>query len=413
MILANKAYSQTNVSDTLSIDIKNAEKIFIDKNLSLLAAKYNVDANAMLVNQAQKWDNPILMLDQNIYNHVTKKYFDATNSGQTYGQVQQLIKLGGKRKAAVAIAKDNLEIAKLQLDDLLRNLRYTLHTDLYNAANFLQAEKLFADEINEMQKLTFAIGEQVKVGNAAMKDLLRVQAELFSVQNDALQNQKQLVAVEAEIRQLLLLPENAFVKPAVSDSLQNNLVEKINVADLFNEAKNNRPDYKIQQTQTLQQQHNLNLQRASEVPDLTVGTEYDHNSNYISDYWGLTLAMPLPILNTNRNNVKAAKNYLSEQQQNELQFEKNIATDVSSAYIKLKNTIALNSSVNETLGTKYDLMMRNMIQNYQQRNISLLELMDFFDTYKDAKLKALQLLNDSHNAVEDLNLSVGKQVIGQ
>jgi cobalt-zinc-cadmium efflux system outer membrane protein len=246
-----------------------------------------------------------------------------------------------------------------------------------------------------------------------MKDLLRVQAELFSVQNDALQNQKQLVAVEAEIRQLLLLPENAFVKPAVSDSLQNNLVEKINVADLFNEAKNNRPDYKIQQTQTLQQQHNLNLQRASEVPDLTVGTEYDHNSNYISDYWGLTLAMPLPILNTNRNNVKAAKNYLSEQQQNELQFEKNIATDVSSAYIKLKNTIALNSSVNETLGTKYDLMMRNMIQNYQQRNISLLELMDFFDTYKDAKLKALQLLNDSHNAVEDLNLSVGKQVIGQ
>jgi cobalt-zinc-cadmium efflux system outer membrane protein len=163
----------------------------------------------------------------------------------------------------------------------------------------------------------------------------------------------------------------------------------------------------------LQQQHNLNLQRAGEVPDLTVGTEYDHNSNYISDYWGLTLAMPLPIFNTNRNNVKAAKNYLSEQQQTELQFEKNIATDISSAYIKLKNTIALNNSVNETLGTKYDKMMLNMIQNYQQRNISLLELMDFFDTYKDAKLKALQLLNDSHNAVEDLNLSVGKQVIGQ
>ncbi|MFM2048933.1 MAG: hypothetical protein RI955_1481, partial [Bacteroidota bacterium] len=32
-------------------------------------------------------------------------------------------------------------------------------------------------------------------------------------------------------------------------------------------------------------------------------------------------------------------------------------------------------------------------------------------TYKDAKLKALQLLNDSHNAVEDLNLSVGKNVV--
>ncbi len=410
-LIANFATAQTNNTDTLKLNIQQAEKIFMDKNLSILAAKYNIDAYSALVSQAKKWDNPTLNIDENIYNQYTKKYFDNTSTGQTYVQVQQLIKLGGKRKAAVAIAKDNYEIAKLQLDDLLRNLRLTLHSDLFNAKNFIEADKLFADEITELEKLTNAISEQVKVGNAATKDLLRVQADLFSTKNDRLQNQKQLIDVEAELRQLLLLPENNYVMPMVSDSISSAAVEKLDAGNLFLIAKDNRSDFKIQQMQTLQQQHNVDLQRAGEVPDLTLGPEFDHNSNYITDYWGLAISMPLPILNTNRKNVKAAKSFLSQSQEQQMQLEKNVATDVTSAVQKLKSSATLNQNVSENLGKKYDEMLNNMLLNYRQRNLSLLELMDFFDTYKDTKLKALQLINDTHNAIEEVNFSVGKNVI--
>ena len=410
-LIANFATAQTNNTDTLKLNIQQAEKIFMDKNLSILAAKYNIDAYSALVSQAKKWDKPKLNIDENIYNQYTKKYFDNTSTGQTYVQVQQLIKLGGKRKAAVAIAKDNYEIAKLQLDDLLRNLRLTLHSDLFNAKNFIEADKLFADEITELEKLTNAISEQVKVGNAATKDLLRVQADLFSTKNDRLQNQKQLIDVEAELRQLLLLPENNYVMPMVSDSISSAAVEKLDAGNLFLIAKDNRSDFKIQQMQTLQQQHNVDLQRAGEVPDLTLGPEFDHNSNYITDYWGLAISMPLPILNTNRKNVKAAKSFLSQSQEQQMQLEKNVATDVTSAVQKLKSSATLNQNVSENLGKKYDEMLNNMLLNYRQRNLSLLELMDFFDTYKDTKLKALQLINDTHNAIEEVNFSVGKNVI--
>ncbi len=412
IIAAVSASAQT-ANDTLRLTLQQAEKIFMDKNLSILAAKYNIDAYSALVSQAKKWDNPTLNIDENIYNQYTKKYFDNTNTGQTYVQVQQLIKLGGKRKAAVAIAKDNYEIAKLQLDDLLRNLRLTLHSDLFNAKNFIEADKLFADETTELEKLANAIGEQVKVGNAAAKDLLRVQADLFGTKNDRLQNQKQLIDVEAELRQLLMLPENAYVMPMVSDSISSTAVEKLDAGNLFLIAKDNRSDFKIQQMQTQQQQHNVDLQRAGEVPDLTLGPEFDHNSNYITDYWGLAISMPLPILNTNRKNVKAAKSFLSQSQEQQLQLEKNVATDVSSAVLKLKSSATLNENVSENLGKKYDEMLNNMLLNYRQRNLSLLELMDFFDTYKDTKLKALQLINDTHNAIEEVNFSVGKSIIAQ
>jgi cobalt-zinc-cadmium efflux system outer membrane protein len=42
------AYAQT---DTLKITFKDAEKAFLDKNLNLLAQKYNVDAAQALLNK--------------------------------------------------------------------------------------------------------------------------------------------------------------------------------------------------------------------------------------------------------------------------------------------------------------------------------------------------------------------------
>ena len=53
----------TNVAaqDTLSITIQDAEKIFLQNNLSLLAAKYNIDANRALIRQAKLWDNPVII----------------------------------------------------------------------------------------------------------------------------------------------------------------------------------------------------------------------------------------------------------------------------------------------------------------------------------------------------------------
>ncbi len=50
-------------SDTLQLSLPQAEKRFLDSNLSLLAAHYNVDAQKALIQQAKLWDNPTLNTD--------------------------------------------------------------------------------------------------------------------------------------------------------------------------------------------------------------------------------------------------------------------------------------------------------------------------------------------------------------
>jgi cobalt-zinc-cadmium efflux system outer membrane protein len=52
-----------------------------------------------------------------------------------------------------------------------------------------------------------------------------------------------------------------------------------------------------------------------------------------------------------------------------------------------------------------------MLQGYRQRQISLIEFVDFFDTYKDTKLMILQQQFNLQKAIADLNLATGITVI--
>ena len=77
--------------DTLYLTLLQADRLFIDSNLLLLAAHYNVDANNALIGQAKLWNNPVLNTDQVI--NAGGKFFpygknpDGTYNGQYYIQI--------------------------------------------------------------------------------------------------------------------------------------------------------------------------------------------------------------------------------------------------------------------------------------------------------------------------------------
>src|SRR5664279_3741229 len=123
-----KAFSQ---DDTLRITVDESEKMFLQNNLSILAAKYNIDANRALVRQAKLWDNPVISTDQNIYDAQGGFFKHDQTNGQVYVQVMQLLRTAGKRNKLAQLAEDNTTISTSQFDDLLRTLRYTLMGDLY------------------------------------------------------------------------------------------------------------------------------------------------------------------------------------------------------------------------------------------------------------------------------------------
>lgn len=64
----------------LSLD--DALERFAACNLSLIAERYNIDMAEAQVMQAKLFENPVISLEQNIYNRNNGKYFDLGKEGE-------------------------------------------------------------------------------------------------------------------------------------------------------------------------------------------------------------------------------------------------------------------------------------------------------------------------------------------
>jgi cobalt-zinc-cadmium efflux system outer membrane protein len=402
---ALKANCQT---DTLRINFKEAESLFLKNNLSLLAQKYNIEATKALVDQAKYWDNPTLSTDQNIHDG-NGKFFDHSNgNGQIYAQLTQLFKTAGKRGKEVQVAKDDARIQQAEFNDLLRNLHYNLQLDFAQLANLIEQSKVYTSEITSVNNLIAGVSKSYSVGNSSLRDVIRLKALLYSLQNDLTENNRQLNDLQSQLKTLLATSPMAYVVPKVDVSV---IDVQLDANSLIEIAKSNRGDYLSNQYQYDQAGHKLALQQAQAVPDVTVGVEFDQHSSYAPNYWGLTLAVPLPLFDRNKGNIKSAKSNIQSLQSTYKNSELQLQNDVVSAVQQYNLSQQMLSANQVDFYQQYDKLFDNMFKAYKERQLSLVEFIDFFDSYKDTKLKVISQQYNLQKAIADLNFSVGATVI--
>ena len=399
-------------TDTLSINLQQAEKQFIDSNFVLLAAHYNVDAQKALLEQAKLWQNPVLNTDQVIA--ADGKFFpygknpDGSFSGQYFIQVQQLIQTAGKRGKLINLATTNTKLSELQLQDLLRNLRYQLHQDYFTLQQQLGIAKIYQSQTTQLNKLSAGMQAQLNAGNIAQKDFVRIQALVIALQQDVTDLYKSIADTENDLKTLLQIKDaSIFVKPA--DEISSNPIQlPESLESLTHIALQSNPHYLLQQTQTVFQQQNLSYQKALRTPDITLGPNFDRNSNYAPSYVGLGISLPIPVLNKNQGNIKSAEFTVKQQQAITQSAETELRNNISSAYKKFLLTIEQNNATQKDFYSKYETIYNNMLQSYRDRQISLLEFLDFFNDYTSSQQRLLQQQLNLQLAKEELQFYTGK-----
>ncbi len=398
--------------DTLKITIAESEKIFLQNNLSILAARYSVDANRALIRQARFWDNPVISTDQNIYDKQGGFFKHDQANGQVYVQVMELIKTAGKRNKLAQLAMDNVTISTAQFDDLVRTLRYVLISDLYEIEHQLKIKRVYDAEINELQTLVTGMDEELKAGNISVKDNIRIKALLFSLQNELVNVDAQLIPLESEVKLLLRSNDSAFILPVMNYYLPDLIKKEIPAKeDLIGVADSTRPEIKIAHSQLDYANHNFIYQKALAKADISIGTEYDQRSSYAPDYVGLAISFPLNIFNRNQGGIASAQYTIKQQQILYDGQVSQIENDISSALAKVKFYQGVNNLEQLDFAQQYDTVFQNMLKSYEQRQVSLLEFIDFADAYKDTKLKLLEQHTGLIKALVDLNYQTGKDVI--
>ena len=409
----NNARPQVSLStDTLSLSMQEAENLFLKNNFDLLAAKYQIkEADAAMI-QARLWDNPNFNFEQGAYNGDTKKWFDFSKSGESAASVQQLIYLAGKRNKRINIEKINLQMTRYQFYDLIRTLRFELRTSFVELYCLQQTLSVYDRELEPLNTLIEAYYTEYQKGNVAFKELARLQALQFSLENEKLEVTKNVYEKQANMILLIGDSLSRSIKPVISfSSLDGINPNSFNLVQLIDSALNNRSDLKIAESQIESEKMNLSLQKAMRVPDMTIGARYDKAGSYVHNYNAVSLGFDLPLWNHNQGNIKISENKIEENKVVKNQKELEIKSEITKAYIQFIETDKLYKSSSRRFDSNFEKLFNGLADAYKNHTISLLEFIDYFETYKDSKIEYYHLLNNRFEAIESLNLAVGTTII--
>ena len=396
--------------DTVHITLQDAEGQFIQRNFLLLASKYQVSTADAAIIQAKLYPNPNFAIEQGVYNQDTKKWFDLSSTGETALSLQQLIILAGKRNKQIDIAKINCRISIYQFYDLVRTLRYELRSSFYGIYFLHDAIEVYDKEIESLKTLIDVYTSQYNKGNIAFKELARLQALQFSLQNERLDLVKQ--STEKQLNLGLLTGDTLLrpVSPVMITGFNEMDVSKLNYVELVDSALVNHYDLRTAHSQVELSQSNLALQKALKTPDLLLGANYDKAGNYVRNYNALSLAIDLPFWNRNQGNIRAAQFQIEANKQLQSEVELQVRNDISNAYRQLLETDKLYKTASLQFTSDYEKLLDGITKGYQNHAISLLEFIDYYETYKNSKLQLNHLQNNRLDALENLNLATGTTI---
>src|SRR5690606_8321213 len=210
---------------------------------------------------------------------------------------------------------------------------------------------------------------------------------------------------------LMKIPADVELQIAVEDFRPELDLPLFTVEDLLAEAKKNRPDYKLAGLEEKFSQNLLSYEKSQRIPDLNFNIAYDRGGNILYNFVGFGLSFDLPVFDRNQGNIKSAH---IEIQQSQLQLEQKeleLENEVFSAFRNFQNALTFLNEIDPEYETGLDELLESYTRNFSARNISLLEYLDFFETYLENKEIILDARKEMRDSMEEMNYIIGKNLI--
>ena len=376
------------------LTLKEAEQRFLERNLSLIAERYNIDMAQAQVLQAKLFENPVISLEQNVYNRLNGKYFDFGKEGEMVVGIEQVIRLAGQRNKQVKLEKINKEIAEYQFEEVMRTLRQELNEKFVQVYFLSKSISIYEKEVNSLQELLAGMKLQQEKGNISLMEMSRLESMLFSLKKEKNERENELLTLRGELNVLLNLPGDTMVELSLDEEVLKQLdLSQLSFADL-KAMVNERPDLKIARSTVSASRANLKLQKSMAFPEFSVNGSYDRAGNFINNYFAIGVSLSVPIFNRNQENAA-----------NRADME------LYTAYASLDKAVQLYQSTNMELERNFEKLIAGVNENFKKRNISLLEFIDYYDSYKETCIQLHEIKKDVFLAMENLNTTIGQTIL--
>lgn len=400
----------------ITVTEQQAVALFYQNNLSLLAAKFNIDSAQAQEIIAAAIPNPVFTFTTSTI-PIARPRPDQRNAPlpAISPQVEQLIETAGKRRLRMESSALGTKASGFDLLDTTRVLTNAVRRSYYNLLLAQKVGQVANENSGHYQEILKANSIRLKAGDIPAIHLVRIEMESLKAQSEQDQAQAALSQARAELLLMLGWPENSMkiiaaevwpeAKPEIALAKHDQLTER---------ALEQRPDLRAARARIEQARKSLELAQRMAIPDVTVSAFFQRDpGNFITNSTGVGISVPLPLFYRQEGQIAKAGVDLHAVELQLQQNEQTIRAEI------MKTLSAWQSA--DTIARRYETSVIQRIEALRKTQetaflkgaVGLLDLIDTERNYKIMMLDYYAALAGRSKAWADLLMVCGEETRAQ
>jgi cobalt-zinc-cadmium efflux system outer membrane protein len=385
--------------------------LFMQQNLALMAAKSQVDMATAQVVIAKELTNPTVSLsvaglgdtkDWEGGNSYWDKPFNNNLS------ISQLIETAGKRQLRIEGADIGLSAQSLLFTDLVRSLKRDLLNTYYAVVMNQRRVRIYDEILVQLNGMLTANALRWKAGDISETEFRRIELEVFKAKTDVEQAHLDLDLSRQQLNEMLAHGLQ-WESLTVNDDFPVRQLPSLKQQQLLDSALAQRADVQAAALAVQQQDTQLRFAEALKVPDLTVGVQYVHDASaFLRDSAGVGVSLSVPLWHQYQGEVEQAR---ASKRGAEVAFEqlkKQVQTQVGLSFAEFRQKKQVLQRFDQDVISRAKQVQASSALAYRQGAISLLELLDAENNYRNTMLSYTQALYDQTAAWFNLMYAMGE-----
>jgi cobalt-zinc-cadmium efflux system outer membrane protein len=386
----------------------------IERNLDLVAARYEVPiARAETITAALR-PNPVLALGGDHLNLLPPRYSLLNNAGpeEYNARLDYTLERGGKRGLRVEVARAAESVAELLVVEAVRQLALQVQTTYVEVLR-AKADLAVAEEIAATFAEIARINEErVRRGDLAEVEAIRSQVAVLQFETTVRQAELAVATARTRLQVLLGRGPGAAVADPTEELRRQEGIRTLE--ELRNEAMRQRPDLEAQRRERVRTVADTRLQAANAKVDHVIGTEYRRQQGLAGtgNSIGLFWEAPLPVFNRNQGGIERARQVQLQTEARTRAIEATVRNEVEVAWLTVQNSLRNLERIERTLLPRAREVRDITDYSYRRGEASFLEFLDAQRAYSETR----QSLNDSlarlAQSLYELDAATGATTVG-
>lgn len=369
---------------TEPMTVEQAVTVAVERNLDLVATRYNIPiAEARLIT-ARLRPNPVISVGGD-HLKLVPGYNEDTGAGPPEYNVRTdfVLERGGKRQLRIDVAEAGRRVAQLEVLNAMREVVLNVQQAFVEVLQAQADLTVARDNLQTLGEIVRINRSRVQSGDVAEVELIRSQVAELQFENTVRQAELRLRTARARLQLALGRRRGDPLAEAVGEMRREG--GQLRLDTLREMAFGQRPDLLAQRQERARAQAEVRLQMAQGKVDYVVGTEYRRQQGLAGrgNSLGIFFQADLPVFNRNQGEIARAR---QEQLQVEARLravEAMIETEVETAYLQYDTARRSLTRIEESLLEKARDVRQVTEYSYRRGEATLLELLDAQRAYNE------------------------------